>query len=174
VSDTRIAALEQRLIEATKACLTQARPWLYGLGRTTPKVEIDCSLRGLAAGKVSWRRGALPRIQYNLALAERHNEDFVRETVPHEVAHVLCHLLHPKARPHGPEWRDIMTRLGVAEPRRCHSFDTKDAQTKHQQRWRYSCGCREHLLSSTRHYRILRQGTSYHCRSCGGALNRAG
>lgn len=162
--------LEQRLMEATKDCLIKARPWLLGLGRKIPTVEIRCDLKGRTAGKVSWRSGTPTLIRYNLTMAKGQETDFIRETVPHEVAHILCHLLHPKARPHGLEWQAIMVRLGVADPKRCHTFDTQKTQIKQQRRWRYSCGCREYQLSTTRHFRILRGESHYHCNACKAAL----
>jgi SprT protein len=163
--------LEQSLVEATKHCLAQATPWLRGMGRATPRVRVLCDLSGKAAGKVSWQAGRLPLIRYNLAIARHQPDDFLKETVPHEVAHVLCHLVYPRARPHGPEWQDIMRNLGAA-PKRCHSFEIPEATTiKRQRRWLYRCSCREHQLSSTRHYRVLRQESSYRCTSCGGPLH---
>lgn len=167
-----IGGLEELLIQATHACLTQVTPWLLGLGRATPKINIRCDLKGQAAGKVTWRPGEPPLVRYNLDMARHQPEAFVQETVPHEIAHVLCHLLHPRARPHGPEWRVIMQRLG-AEPKRCHAFEIpKTASRKRQQRWPYQCHCREHLLSSTRHYRVVRGQSSYQCTSCGETLRQ--
>ncbi|MEO5341930.1 MAG: SprT-like domain-containing protein [Gammaproteobacteria bacterium SHHR-1] len=162
--------LEQQLRQATLACLAQAEPLLRGAGRCRAQVRVLCDLRGKAAGQAVWAQGET-RIRYNLALAKPQPEAFIQQTVPHEVAHVVTRLLHPRARPHGPEWRAVMAHLGIADAQRCHSFAVTPPGHS-QRRWPYRCPCREHQLSTTRHNRILRGERNYLCRYCGSLLQR--
>ncbi len=117
-----------------------------------------------------WPLGGRVQIRYNLAMALQQPEAFLRETVPHEVAHVVTKLLHPKAKPHGPEWRSLMQYLGVTEPERCHRFTLTKGIERRQRQWFYRCTCREHLLSTTRHNRVQRNRAQYRCRFCGEVL----
>ena len=103
-------------------------------------------------------------------MAREQPEAFLAETVPHEVAHVVCRVLYPKARPHGPEWRSLMRYFGIEQPSRCHDFASAQSPGRQQRRWHYRCNCRKHQLSTTRHYRILRGSSRYHCRHCGSEL----
>lgn len=138
-------------------------------GRILPCPPVHFDLRGQSAGQLRIDRAGHCAIRYNLALLERYPEDFLSETVPHEVAHYLAYMYHGRGiKPHGPEWRGIMRALG-ARPERCHAYDTRDLETRRLRRHVYHCGCGDHLLTSIRHKRVAR-GTRYLCRRCGEAL----
>lgn len=146
----------------TGALLREAAAWL----QLPPlQVEIRFDLRGTAAGQVRMRSGSA-LIRYNTALLNLHPTQFIAETVPHEVAHVVAFTKHGgRIRPHGGEWQAVMRHFGV-EPSRCHRFDVSRLRTRSLQRFLYRCGCGSHEISSIRHNRIRRQGTVYLCRRC--------
>ncbi|MCO5761185.1 MAG: hypothetical protein EP309_01855 [Gammaproteobacteria bacterium] len=154
----------------TRAILDHAA---HRLGLSAPRVEVRFDLRGRGAGQVRRQPGGTWMVRYNPLLLERHGEDFLARTVPHEVAHIIafhhhgCHI-----RPHGPEWRAIMHLLGLP-PTRCHDYDVSGLETRRLEHFPYRCGCGQHLLSSIRHHRIQR-GQRYLCRACGQALLPAG
>ncbi|MEW7976823.1 MAG: SprT-like domain-containing protein [Candidatus Sedimenticola endophacoides] len=140
-------------------------------GRRLGRIEVRFDLRGQGAGQARFAPGAAPLIRLNEALLEAHGEHFIQCTVPHELAHVVTHRIHgAAARPHGPEWREVMELFG-AEPSRCHNFETLPATTRTLRRFSYRCGCRTHLLTSIRHNRIG-TGTRYYCHQCGERLIR--
>lgn len=161
-------SLGEQLIAETRLRLKQALPLFRQAARRPPQVEVLLNLRGAAAGQLRQYRDGRLIIRYNLAMAARHPEPFLAETVAHEVAHVVTHVCHGKVRPHGLEWQAVMHWFGIAEPRRCHDF-TLPPRHHTQRRWAYHCGCREHQLSTTRHNRAQR-GLQYRCRDCGQAL----
>jgi SprT protein len=165
-------ALAHRLQTATRVRLKEAGPLLLGVGKRLPGIDILCNLRGQSAGQVRWPARGRVQIRYNLAMAQQQPEAFERETVPHEVAHVVTKVLHPNAKPHGPEWQAIMSFFGV-DPKRCHDFTPAESPSRRQRQWRYRCDCREHQLSTTRHHRDQRGQSRYHCRECGGELRWA-
>lgn len=142
------------------------------LGRIErPRIEIRFDLRGKSAGQVRICLGGRSLIRYNLELLKRGGGDFLAETVPHEVAHVLAYQRHgPGIRPHGPEWRRIMCALG-AEPRRCHDYDVSGLQARTLHYFDYHCGCMAHRLSSIRHNKVAK-GQRYLCTHCGEPLRR--
>lgn len=131
--------------------------------------EIVFSLRGECAGRAWCTKN---RIQLNPILLTENVDDFIAATVPHEVAHILNWTMNGQAvRPHGSEWRGIMSDLGVPA-RRCHNYDTTNARARRpwlQRRHEYSCACTLHSLTQTIHNRISR-GWGYRCRRCGGRL----
>jgi SprT protein len=139
------------------------------IGRQPALPEIRFDLRGQAAGQFRIDASGRALIRYNPTLLARHEDEFLAQTVPHEVAHYLTFLHFGRGvRPHGEEWRQIMLGLG-ADPRRCHNFDTSGIATRRMRRYAYHCDCSTHALSSIRHRRVLR-GARYLCGRCGQPL----
>ena len=73
-------------------------------------------------------------MRLNPWLLLRHGEEFIDQTVPHEIAHWLIFCLYGReARPHGAQWRQLMELFG-AEPRRCHDYDLKEIPQRRMSR----------------------------------------
>jgi SprT protein len=164
--------LAQLIRERVDAVLQQASGFCRVRGVRLPQPEVRFDLTGQTAGQVRWERRRPPVLRFNLSLAAGHLDDFLAVTVVHEVAHLAVAACHPRARPHGPEWRAMMQLLGVTEPTRCHDYTPVPA--RRQRRWAYRCGCREHQLTTTRHKRVEAGAVRYHCRVCGGPLHPVG
>ena len=160
------ARLQHTARQETEAVIRLAET-LYR--RTLVRPEVCFDLRGRTAGMVRFPRAGRPVIRYNPGLLESEGEAFLKQVVPHEVAHLVAKILYGnRIRPHGSEWRQIMVALG-ANPERCHNFDTSREPVRRVRRFDYHCGCRTHLLSSIRHNRVMR-GTVYRCLACGQPL----
>jgi SprT protein len=164
-------SLCEQLQLATEQWLQHAAPLLHGSGRALPEIPVRCDLRGKCAGQVRHQLDGSLVIRYNLGMATLQADDFIAQTVPHEVAHVVTWLLHGhKVRPHGKEWQSVMRFFGQ-DSSRCHEFAVPATGQRRQQRWDYVCDCREHQLSTTRHHRAL-QGQQYQCRLCNTMLRQ--
>lgn len=135
---------------------------LLGRNDALPRLRFD--LRGRCAGL------ALPQqwtIRLNNVLLQQHGAEFVADTVPHELAHLVAYAQHgPRIRPHGREWAHLMALLGCA-PSVCHNYAVQPARKI--ARHAYYCVCQRHALSSIRHARVLK-GQRYQCRHCGQTL----
>ena len=165
--------LEGRIRDRTQALLQASLPLCQSYRAAFPDPEIRFDLRGQAAGQFRWPDRGRPVLRFNIELARRHTDDFLATTVTHEVAHLITTACHGRTRPHGAEWRAVMSFLGVSEPRRCHNYAVDISAARRQRRWTYSCDCRQHQISTTRHNRIRTGTTRYHCRICGAPLKRA-
>jgi len=167
-SDTE--ALQAQACEQVRYWIDRARNLTGASAKRLPIPSVGFDLRGRAAGQamLARRRRDTDRIRINAALLASHPDDILAETVPHEVAHVAVHRIHGHgARPHGPEWKALMTAFGVA-PEPCHTLPTEPA--RRLRHFRYACGCDEPAwLTSIRHKRA-RRGTRYMCRRCGERL----
>ncbi|MCB1859970.1 MAG: SprT-like domain-containing protein [Gammaproteobacteria bacterium] len=144
------------------------------LGFPLPQVAIRFDLRGCSAGMVRSEKTGILSIRYHPVLLAENGDAFIKQTVPHEVAHVVvaCRC-RGRVRPHGPEWRSIMNLFG-AEPRRCHDYDLSTTPKRHMSRHAYHCDCREHRITAILRNRII-AGQRYLCRQCGTELRaRAG
>ena len=117
------------------------------------------------------RPGAPGILELNDAYLRRHPEAMLEETVAHELAHLVVFHLHPHRRqpPHGALWQHVMREWFRVEPERTHRFDADVVAARRQRRWRYTCACRVHELTTVRHRRAER-GARYHCRACRDAL----
>ena len=139
----------------------------FGAKLVAPEIRFD--LRGKTAGQLRTTDGSSFLIRYNAQLLERHPQQFLSRTVPHETAHLVAfNLFGSRILPHGREWRAVMKALG-APAERCHSYATEGLQTRHLRRYPYRCACRTHELTSIRHNRI-RSGQVYLCKQCGRPL----
>jgi SprT protein len=163
-------AVDARL--STLLARIQAR--LAGLGHPPlPRPRLGFFDHRLDAGRAtppdSARGPGL--IELNRVYLARDPEAMLRETVAHELAHLVVFHLHPYRRvsPHGALWQRIMREWLEVEPERTHRFDTAAVRARRQRRWRYRCACREHALTTVRHRRAS-AGSVYLCRSCHGAL----
>ena len=162
------SSLQQQAVVLTHQFLALAAR-LFGAAPATPSIRFD--LRGKSAGQFrrTGRGGLL--IRYNLLLLERHPQEFLSQTVPHEAAHlVVFNRFGSRVAPHGREWRAVMAAFG-ARPDRCHNFSVEDLQTRQLRRYHYRCAYRAHHLTSIRHTRIL-SGQVYLCKQCGQPVRR--
>lgn len=133
-----------------------------------PAAALDFSLRGRCAGQARFERSGSTALRLNLQLLADNRDDFLEQTIPHEVAHLVVNWLarksRQKPRPHGPEWRAVMQDCFGLPPTRCHSYRTTAARTVPRP-FLYRCTCREHRLTSIMHNRI-RQSARALCKAC--------
>ncbi len=166
-------AVRTRIKHRVRLLLKTAQPLVESHGATAPDPLIRFDLRGQAAGQARWQRTGRPVLRFNLDIARRHEADFLATTVTHEVAHLVTAACHGRTRPHGPEWRAVMTYLGIPDAQRCHQYPVEHDRVRRQRRWSYRCDCGEHQLSTTRHRRLQSGSHSYLCRRCATVLRPA-
>jgi len=160
----------QRLSAAAVAEALQRARVFYRLD--LPDVDLDVSLRGRCAGQARLLGRDRLQIRINLQLLAENRDDYLAQTIPHEVAHLVVNWqarqrsLRPK--PHGPEWQAVMRDCFGLEPRRCHDYATRPARVV-KRPYLYACGCREHRLTGIMHQR-LRRARRATCRACNGPL----
>lgn len=158
--------LEQRTLGETRRLVGLAESH-FRIRLPTPDVRFN--LTGRSAGMVVFPRRGPAVIRYNRQILHENGEPFIRQTVPHEVAHLVARTLHGfRIRPHGPEWAAIM-RLFDAVADRCHNFSVQNLPLRRMRYFAYRCGCRDHRLSAVRHNRH-QAGVRYLCRACGAPL----
>ena len=107
------------------------------------------------------------------------NERFINvtgeaiETAIHEVAHWAVHWIWDgrRLKPHGVEWKNLMTLYGYPNAKATFNEDNPMAKAtnnkvRRQRRWEYSCNCTEkHEVATVTHNRI-QKGQSRHCNDC--------
>lgn len=155
--------LEAEIAERIEQCYAIAEEHY---GREFKRCSFDFTVKGKKAGLAQYYRN---NISLNWELLLRNKEEFFKQTIPHEIAHLLAHILHPyRISAHGREWQSVMTWCFELEPLRCHSMDvTATAVRKY---FPYTCDCKKKFsISSVRHNRIVK-GARYKCNACNSVI----
>lgn len=75
---------------------------------------------GMVGGRATYRENV---IEIHPGFVEQNFEDYIRQTIPHECAHLIAYQLHGVyGKGHGEIWKAVMMQLGVP-PDRCHDYD---------------------------------------------------
>lgn len=132
--------------------------------RPFPFPQVQFNQRGKIAGSAHLQKNLL---KFNPVLLADNLAHFLQHVVPHEVSHLMVYQLYGKARPHGPEWQQIMSEVFEQVPTARHSLDITKVQGK---TFSYRCGCGEIQLTVRRHNKVVRKEQQYICRKCGSTL----
>lgn len=98
-----------QVLQRTKQLLAQAQQ-MYGVNLEHVGIRFD--LRGRAAGQAC-RRGNQYYIRYNRDMLTREAFDHVyNDTVPHEIAHIVCFMKPELGNGHNTGWRRVCRALG--------------------------------------------------------------
>lgn len=166
--------LQGQAIEEVRRCLKLAEDYF------DRQFVLDCvsfDLRGRSAGQFRAKQlrsdgmfGKAQRvkeIRLNASLLEQYGDEFIRDTVGHEVAHfVVFELYSKRVRPHGKEWQSVMIDVMKQSPTVTHSYDAEPARKLERYRYVCSCDAKVHELSVIRHRKILNKKARYHCKDC--------
>lgn len=99
----------QQIIDKCKQVFAQAQT-LYGLDMSNVGVRFD--LKGRAAG-MACRRGNLYYMRFNRDMLTRDAfEHVINNTVPHEIAHIVCFMKSSLGSNHDAGWARVCRQLG--------------------------------------------------------------
>ena len=142
-----------------ETCYQQAEAFFQ---QTFARPEISLKLRGQKAGVAHLQEN---KLRFNLQLYRENTDDFLQQTVAHEVAHLIAHALFgPRIQPHGAEWQQIMRGIYQLPPLRCHNYAVKRRATE---RFIYRCHCLDgEFPFSSRRHAMVKRGQRYQCRRC--------
>jgi SprT protein len=101
------------------------------------KIEIRFTLWGKVAGKACYINDNDITLWFHPQLMERNINEYIRQTVGHEVAHLFQKKLYPLSNPHGQEFKRVARALGNSGLR-CHTLDTSGIG-KAKKRYEYRC-----------------------------------
>lgn len=112
-------------------CVELTHNWVDRCNRAfgihLPEFRVEFGLKGTTAGKAFINKGL---IKYNPTLLRENPEQFLAQTVGHEVIHHAAYAVHGMGiSGHGQEWKIMMRKMGLLD-RVCHSYDTSNVPTK--------------------------------------------
>ncbi len=150
-------------------------------GKSVPMIPIDFNMTGKCAGqhkytcRRNWTTGRHEyynhTLRFNRVLMNENPKEYLENVVPHEVAHYIVSFMYPKTQSHGREWKDMMTMVMDRPATTRHNMDTTNSRRK-VKRHVYRCSCQEHVISTVKHNRILRNHTTYRCKYCKTAIHQ--
>lgn len=116
------ASQSSRVLKKTQEILKLAGE-RYGLDMSGVKIRFD--LRGRSAGQAGCRIGMGGKtydhyIRFNVQMIHSDGFDHIfNETIPHEIAHVICYMNPSLGRNHDTGWQRVCLALG-GKGARCH------------------------------------------------------
>jgi len=142
-----------------EACYALAEQFF---NRRFKRPEVSLKLRGQKAGVAHLQQNLL---RFNEQLYRENTEHFLRQTVAHEVAHLIAHqMFGSRIQPHGEEWQLIMRGVYELAPDRCHTYPI---QRRPVTRYVYNCSCAEQDFAFTaQRHALVAKGRRYYCRHC--------
>jgi SprT protein len=164
---SKAAAMPEQIHARVEACYQQAEAFFK---QAFARPEVSFKLRGQKAGVAHLTEN---KLRFNPQLYRENQQDFLKQTVAHEVAHLIAHQLFGlKIQAHGEEWQLIMRGVYELPPHRCHSYAVQRRQVS---RFIYRCSCAEgeFPFSSQRHA-LVAKGRRYFCRRCKVTLSYTG
>jgi len=155
-----------RAVQLAVVAYVQKARIRYSKDFAMPVVKFD--LRGTIGGKADYRNNY---VLVNQTLCAENFDNYVKQTIGHEVAHLIAYALHPTQRikPHGNEWQRVMSAFGLPADR-CHQYDVSNAKARQTTQYTYSCNCRVIMVGAIRHKKMQLGGKNYHCLECKGVL----
>ena len=146
--------------EKALALLRQSEQ-LYGI--KVPEVEIRFDLKGRAAGMAGYK-GAYFYMRFNLGMMMTEAWDhIIDDTVPHEVAHIVCYVNPSLGRRHDHGWKRVCAQLG-GSAKRTHSELVLYAKGK---TFRYVSTENHTVHLSANMHESIQRGRTYHTKAKG-------
>lgn len=77
------------------------------------KLEVTVDIRGTRCAGQAVRKWGTYRVRLNPLFCQQHPEDMMNDTIPHEVAHIVCFALKI-CDGHGKNWKGVAKKLGCS------------------------------------------------------------
>lgn len=150
--------MRNEIIGHVNECLERAKE-LFGF---MDHVYINFRNTGTTAGWASARRLGYGEHEYSLTfntqlLSDEHKDALITDTIPHEIAHLVCYAFPHLGKNHDKGWKRVCRMLG-GNGERCHSLQLNRA--RRTRKAVYDIAGREVKIGMTVHKRI-QEGRGY-------------
>lgn len=149
-STNKSTDLIEKLKNECKKVLSKAEQ-LYQLDFSNVKYQFTTS--GLCAGKAGWGNTLI----LSLEAAQVNWEDMVNDTIPHEIAHLVCQRIPRLGKGHDNGWKRVCVSLGLKNPTRCHKLKLTPAKQVTYHKYKLVCPVTNTVLDE---YHVI--GPKYH------------
>jgi predicted SprT family Zn-dependent metalloprotease len=160
----------QQIRDRVRDCINMAET---KFGIKMPEVKVLFDLRGRAAG-MAQRRGTEHSLRFNvehIRLGGKTWEHLLNETVPHEVAHAVCHA-HPRfGHRHDAGWQRVCRTLG-GNGSQCYGEEDAPEAVAAQRPWVYITTAGYEVRVTKIIHRKIQSGAAYVMRGGRGRVTR--
>lgn len=151
------AANISRTNNAIKECLLKAKE-MFGFDEY---VDVEFRNTGRTAGLAEYRYGTYKLVFNSQLLADDKVGELIADTVPHEIAHLVCYYRPTLGRNHDRGWQRVCLMLG-GNGSRTHSMEVKKA--RRTRKALYNINSQTIEVGVAMHKKI-QAGASYHLKS---------
>lgn len=152
-------AIFDEFTKAVKAKLREAFD-IYGITLPVDAVRIRNDIRGQMAGWASWKPNG-NQINYGLRFNHeailKHNEEMTKDTIPHEVAHIVCYIKPHLGKNHDDGWKAVCRRLG-GDDSRTHDMVLTKARIVPSRRQKYNLPDGRVCEVGPKHHKMIQGG----------------
>lgn len=165
----KASTLQRQCVEKVDQSLAVATQYFH---KEFSCEQVSFDLKGRAAGQLVRSKsrcfgGRTERLRFNSYLLEAYGDEFIDQVVPHECAHLVAYRVYgSQIKPHGAQWRYVMSEVFGLEPSVTHSFEVQVARRLKRFDYRCECHGKLHQLSSIRHNKVIRGKANYICKEC--------
>lgn len=124
-------------IQHVQDCLAKARSLFTGFDLENYEIPIVFKRNGCAAGTARCR-GGVYNLEFSIEAIGLDWDQMVNETIPHEVAHIVDHVLNRRFD-HGIIWAMYCRKLG-GNPSRTHNMAVTKARKVSKVKYTATCG----------------------------------
>lgn len=142
--------------DAVHACLKLASD-IYKVDLSPANVEVHNDIKGRTAGWARPKRYGKYRLRFNLEAIEKHNDQMTKDTIPHEVAHLVCYARPELGDGHDAGWKAVCRRLG-GDDSRTHDMLLTPTKVKDIVRFEYNVAGHK-ILCGPRQHKHIQDGT---------------
>ena len=136
-----------------------------------PTIQVRFDLRGQAAGQASHRFGQYA-MRFNRDMLTNAGWDhLINNTVPHEIAHIVCYFKPTLGRRHDAGWKRVCRMLG-GNGQRCFSQDDAPVVYAKGRTFTYTATTGTVHNVSEKLHKNIQMGRTYTLKKCRGKLNK--
>lgn len=131
---------------------------LYDIDLSDVGIRFD--LKGRAAG-MACRRGNQYYVRYNSEACRKYFDEQANNTIPHEIAHIVCMKMPHLGKHHNAGWKRVCRSLG-GDDSRCHNMRLTSGKTRY--RYLYNVDGEDLHIGPKVHRKIQHGSLSYFAR----------
>lgn len=107
----------------------------FGVKIDPNDVDVEYNINGRCAGRAIHRNGKYT-LQFNAEAIEKHWDEMVKDTIPHEVAHLVCFAAPIFGKNHDHGWKRVCRTLG-GDDSRTHDMILTGSRDSVRRRYNY-------------------------------------
>ncbi|MNI23666.1 hypothetical protein D3C73_772610 [compost metagenome] len=127
----------------------------YSLTIKPEDVRISYDVRGGVAGRAGVKRTGLYFMQFNPEAVLKYNDDMTTDTIPHEVAHLVCFNQKHLGKGHDYGWKRVCRALG-GDDSRTHDYTLTPGKVT--EKFNYTLASGRVVQAGPKHHRLIQAG----------------